>query len=181
MCTRTRIVWSELHVIHSRVFYDPVCTGTSHQKGTDGAAARASTSTRTSTSRRRVRVPLRVRVPGQPLSRLRDSERVCTSCGEMETSASQHPSIETENRLHPKKCLGYLACRKCQPPLKRDGSIEPGSVLRRVRLSQANQSSAQIPTVDKQQLDREGDQPQGAKFQQLAKRVTSSATFWAGF
>ena len=90
-------------------------------------------------------------------------------------------SIETENRLHPKKCLGYLACRKCQPPLKRDGSIEPGSVLRRVRLSQANQSSAQIPTVDKQQLDREGDQPQGAKLQQLAKRVTSSATFWAGF
>ena len=88
----------------------------------------------------------------------------------METSASQHPSIETENRLHPKKCLGYLACRKCQPPLKRDGSIEPGSVLRRVRLSQANQSSAQIPTVDKQQLDREGDQPQGAKLQQLAKR-----------
>ena len=113
---------------------------------------------------RRGRVPLRVRVlvPGQPLStrRLRDSERACTSCGEMETSASQHPSIETENRLHPKKCLGYLACRKCQPPLKRDGSIEPGSVLRRVRLSQANQSSAQIPTVDKQQLDREGDQPQ---------------------
>ena len=81
----------------------------------------------------------------------------------METSASQHPSIETENRLHPKKCLGYLACRKCQPPLKRDGSIEPGSVLRRVRLSQANQSSAQIPTVDKQQLDREGDQPQRSK------------------
>ena len=36
--TRTRIVWSELHVLHSRVFYDPVCTGTSHQKGTDGAA-----------------------------------------------------------------------------------------------------------------------------------------------
>ena len=130
-----------------------------------------------------VRVPLRVRValPGQPLSRLRDSERACTSCGEMETSASQHPSIETENPIHPKKCLGYLACRKCQPPLKRDGSIEPGSVLRRVRLSQANQSSAQIPTVDKQQLDREGDQPQGAKLQQLAKRVTSSATFWAGF
>ena len=128
----------------------------------------ASTSTPTSTR-------------GQPLSRLRDSERACTSCGEMETSASQHPSIETENRLHPKKCLGYLACRKCQPPLKRDGSIEPGSVLRRVRLSQANQSSAQIPTVDKQQLDREGDQPQGAKLQQLAKRVTSSATFWAGF
>ena len=44
-------------------------------------------------------------------------------------------------------------------------------MLRRVRLSQANQSSAQIPTVDKQQLDREGDQPQGAKLQQLAKRV----------
>ena len=134
-----------------------------------------------------VRVPLRV--PGQPPSRLRLGALGCVIASEHARVAArwkrahpmQHPSIETENRLHPKKCLGYLACRKCQPPLKRDGSIEPGSVLRRVRLSQANQSSAQIPTVDKQQLDREGDQPQGAKLQQLAKRVTSSATFWAGF
>ena len=157
-------------MLHSRVFYDPVCTGTSHQKGTDGAAGEDE-----------YEYPYEYPRSTAEYCRLRDSERACTSCGEMETSASQHPSIETENRLHPKKCLGYLACRKCQPPLKRDGSIEPGSVLRRVRLTQANQSSAQNPTVDKQQLDREGDQPQGAKLQQLAKRVTSSATFWAGF
>ena len=85
--TRTRIVWSELHVLHSRVFYDLVCTGTSQQKGTDGAAARAST------SRRRVRVPLRVPLPGQPLSRLRR----CVIASEHARVAARwkraHPSI----------------------------------------------------------------------------------------
>ena len=89
--------------------------------------------------------------------------------------ASQHRNREP---TPPEEMPRIFGVQKMPP---RDGSIEPGSVLRRVRLSQANQSSAQIPTVYKQQLDREGDQPQGAKFQQLAKRVTSSATFWAGF
>ena len=69
-----RIVWSELHVLHSRVFYDPVCTGTS-QKGTDGA--------------REYEYPYEY-----PVKRLRDSERACTSLETTHPSPSMDPPEE---------------------------------------------------------------------------------------
>ena len=90
--------------------------------------------------------------------------------------ASQHRNREP---TPPEEMPRIFGVQKMPTPFKtRRKHRARFAVLRRVRLSE---SSAQIPTVDKQQLDRKGDQPQGAKLQQLAKRVTSSATFWAGF